>query len=164
MILYGFHKTELGELLAGVSGRRICWLSFVMKNRPRALRELSDFAGEEGLSEDDAETGAILAGALGWALRRAHPAPAVALSGTDFQKAVWQALMDIPPGKTESYGELAGRIGRPHAARAVGQAAAANRIAIIVPCHRLVGAHGVPGEFRWGGAVKRRLLEKENGS
>jgi AraC family transcriptional regulator of adaptative response/methylated-DNA-[protein]-cysteine methyltransferase len=92
------------------------------------------------------------------------------LRGTPFQRAVWQALRDIPPGSTATYAEVAARIGRPGAARAVARACAANPVAIAVPCHRVVpkarGTKGVPatggtGGWRWGAARKRALLALE---
>ena len=83
------------------------------------------------------------------------------LEGTAFQIAVWRALIEIPPGTTATYGEIARRLGRPGTARAVGAANGRNPISIIVPCHRLVGAdRGLTG-YGWGLDRKRRLLELE---
>lgn len=79
-------------------------------------------------------------------------------AGTEFQRAVWQALREIPYGETRSYRELAQAIGRPGAARAVGQAAHRNPLLLLVPCHRLVGANGSLTGFAAGLAVKKRLL------
>ena len=81
--------------------------------------------------------------------------------GTPFQRAVWAALRDIPPGRTATYGEVAARIGRPGAARAVARACAANPVALIIPCHRVVPAAGGSGGWRWGAARKRALLVRE---
>lgn len=83
------------------------------------------------------------------------------LRGTPFQRAVWGALRDIPPGCTATYAEIAARIGRPGAARAVARACAANPVAIAVPCHRVVPAAGGAGGWRWGAARKRALLAQE---
>jgi methylated-DNA-[protein]-cysteine S-methyltransferase len=83
--------------------------------------------------------------------------------GTPFQLAVWQALCDIPYGDTISYGELARRIDHPRAVRAVGAANGANPIAIIVPCHRVVGANGSLTGFGGGIPIKKALLEHERG-
>lgn len=82
-------------------------------------------------------------------------------NGTEFQQKVWQALRRVPQGHTLSYGELARRIGAPGAARAVGAAVGANRIAYVVPCHRVLRTDGGIGGFRWGIDVKRTLLEAE---
>jgi AraC family transcriptional regulator, regulatory protein of adaptative response / methylated-DNA-[protein]-cysteine methyltransferase len=82
--------------------------------------------------------------------------------GTAFQQRVWQALRDIPPGKTLSYAEVAARIGAPAAVRAVAQACAANKIAVAIPCHRVVRSDGGLSSYRWGVERKRALLEKES--
>ena len=85
----------------------------------------------------------------------------LAVRGTAFQQRVWRALLDIPPGTTCSYGELARQIGRPTAARAVGRANATNPICLIVPCHRVIGADGSLTGFAFGEKIKRRLLAHE---
>ncbi|HHX13605.1 MAG TPA: methylated-DNA--[protein]-cysteine S-methyltransferase [Clostridiales bacterium] len=85
----------------------------------------------------------------------------LALEGTEFQKAVWQALMEIPYGETRSYAEVARAIGRPKACRAVGQANHRNPIPIIVPCHRVIGQNGSLVGFGGGLDLKRRLLDME---
>jgi AraC family transcriptional regulator, regulatory protein of adaptative response / methylated-DNA-[protein]-cysteine methyltransferase len=84
------------------------------------------------------------------------------LVGTDFQKRVWRAIRSIPRGETRSYGEVAESMGRPAAARAVAAACAANRIALIVPCHRVVRANGDAGGYRWGRDRKDRILQLES--
>jgi O-6-methylguanine DNA methyltransferase len=83
------------------------------------------------------------------------------LAGSPFQRRVWQALREIPPGATESYGALARRIGRPGAARAVGHANARNPVALVVPCHRVIGAAGALTGYAGGIARKRWLLAHE---
>lgn len=83
------------------------------------------------------------------------------LDGTRFQCEVWKALFAIPWGQTRTYGEIALALGRPRAARAVGAAAGRNPLPVIVPCHRLVAAHGHLGGFSGGLDVKIRLLQLE---
>ena len=83
------------------------------------------------------------------------------LIGTDFQKAAWLALADVPYGQTSSYGEQAERIGRTGAFRAVGAANSKNPIPIVLPCHRIVGANGSLTGFAGGLAMKQRLLALE---
>ena len=85
------------------------------------------------------------------------------LEGTAFQRTVWHALTEIPYGETISYGELARRIGRPDRARAVGTANGQNPIAVIVPCHRVIGANGKLVGYGGGLDNKLRLLELEAG-
>jgi methylated-DNA-[protein]-cysteine S-methyltransferase len=85
----------------------------------------------------------------------------LALQGTEFQLAVWNGLLDIPFGETESYGELARRVGRPKAVRAVGAANGANPISIIVPCHRVIGRDRSLTGYGGGLQIKKKLLELE---
>ncbi|MBB6735666.1 methylated-DNA--[protein]-cysteine S-methyltransferase [Cohnella zeiphila] len=83
------------------------------------------------------------------------------LRGTPFQQAVWSALREIPYGRTTSYSDIAGAIGKPAAVRAVGSAIGANPVLVHVPCHRVVGKNGALTGFRGGLAMKERLLELE---
>ena len=86
---------------------------------------------------------------------------ALAPKGTDFQKTVWRELLEIPSGKTVSYGSIARKIGRPKAFRAVGSAVGANPISLLIPCHRVVPETGGIGNYRWGSDRKQALLEME---
>jgi AraC family transcriptional regulator of adaptative response/methylated-DNA-[protein]-cysteine methyltransferase len=83
------------------------------------------------------------------------------LRGTAFQLKVWQTLRTIPRGQTLSYSELACKLGNPKATRAVARACATNRVALVVPCHRVVGASGSLTGYRWGVERKRQLLAAE---
>ncbi len=85
----------------------------------------------------------------------------VAPRGTDFQRAVWRAVRKVPYGRTTSYGEIARKIGRPGASRAVGQANGANPVCLVVPCHRVVGADGSLTGFGGGIEIKKKLLSLE---
>lgn len=87
--------------------------------------------------------------------------PLALRGGTPFQRAVWQELQQIPYGKTVTYGDVAARIGRPRAVRAAGSAIGANPVAIIIPCHRVIGADGGLHGFGGGLDVKQALLELE---
>ena len=87
--------------------------------------------------------------------------PPLDIAATAFQWRVWDALTRIPAGETRSYGEIARMIGAPNAARAVGRACGSNKLALIVPCHRVVREDGTPGGWRWGAARKQQLLERE---
>lgn len=86
---------------------------------------------------------------------------ALAPRGTPFQHAVWDALRAIPYGETRSYAEVAKAIGRPAAVRAVANACAANPVALVVPCHRVVRADGAAGGYRWGAERKKTLIDAE---
>jgi methylated-DNA-[protein]-cysteine S-methyltransferase len=85
----------------------------------------------------------------------------VVLRGTDFQKAVWQKLMQIPFGETRTYGQLAKMLGDPKTVRAVGRANATNRIPLVIPCHRVIGADGSLVGFAGGTHLKQKLLNFE---
>jgi len=93
--------------------------------------------------------------------RKRRPALPLDIEGTSFQRRVWQALSRIPAGSTATYAEIAARVGRPEAARAVAQACAANPVAVAIPCHRVVRADGGPGGYRWGVERKKKLLARE---
>ena len=86
---------------------------------------------------------------------------AIELEGTPFQRRVWEALRQIPPGETQTYAQVAARLGQPRGARAVAAACAANPLAMLVPCHRVVRKDGDLGGYRWGLERKRALLARE---
>jgi methylated-DNA-[protein]-cysteine S-methyltransferase len=92
---------------------------------------------------------------------RAAALPPLDLQGTAFQRAVWQALCEIPPGRTVSYAQLAARVGRPAAVRAVGAAVGRNPVSVLVPCHRVVGSDGSLTGYAGGIDRKRALLALE---
>ena len=85
------------------------------------------------------------------------------VKGTAFQQACWQALREIPPGETRSYGEQAAMLGNPKASRAVGSANGANNIAVLIPCHRVIAADGRLGGYAYGLDIKAELLRREKG-
>jgi AraC family transcriptional regulator, regulatory protein of adaptative response / methylated-DNA-[protein]-cysteine methyltransferase len=85
------------------------------------------------------------------------------VGGTSFQQQVWKALREIPPGERRSYREVAASIGRPSATRAVARACATNRVAVVIPCHRVVREDGGPSGYKWGLDRKHRLLDDEAG-
>ena len=90
-----------------------------------------------------------------------RPDVPIDVQASAFQWKVWRELQKIPLGETRSYAEIAGAIGSPKAARAVASACANNRVAVIIPCHRVVRQSGALGGYRWGVARKQRLLAKE---
>lgn len=127
----------------------------------RVFRE--QFAAAE-LTAGDATFDALVAAVVA-AVDDPARAPDLPLDvrGTAFQHRVWDALRRIPPGETWTYGRLAEAIGAPKAVRAVGAACGANRVAVVVPCHRVVGSDGKLTGYRWGVERKRALLERERG-
>ncbi|MBS7458238.1 methylated-DNA--[protein]-cysteine S-methyltransferase [Coralloluteibacterium stylophorae] len=103
-------------------------------------------------------------GAVAQALRGASVALDLDLLGTAFEVRVWQALMAIPAGASRSYAEIAAAIGAPGSARAVGRACGRNRVALVVPCHRVRRGDGSLGGYRWGVGLKQALLDREQGA
>ena len=85
------------------------------------------------------------------------------VSGSPFQRKVWSAIQRVRRGATSTYAQIAKAIGRPRAVRAVASACAANKIALVIPCHRIVRSDGATGEYRWGAGRKRTLLRREGG-
>lgn len=95
--------------------------------------------------------------------KTANPTPALTahVKGSNFQIQVWQALLKIPSGGLQSYGDIAQRIGKPNAARAVGTAIGQNPVAVLIPCHRVLRSSGAVGGYRWGTARKQSLIVQE---
>jgi AraC family transcriptional regulator of adaptative response/methylated-DNA-[protein]-cysteine methyltransferase len=143
------------ELSADDSGDAAAALEAKLRAEfPRAQLQRVDAGRDEFLAPRLQAVAARLAG------RQGGEVP-VDLLGTAFQKKVWDALMKIPPGETRSYAQLATQLGQPTAARAVASACAHNRVAVVVPCHRVVRGDGSPGGYRWGLPLKQRLLRRE---
>ena len=111
---------------------------------------------------DDAAGAAVVAQLHEWfaGTRTAFDLP-TRPRGTAFQQRVWEALCKVPAGETVSYAEIAARVGNPKSVRAVAQACAANRLAVAIPCHRVVRSDGALSGYRWGVARKQQLLARE---
>lgn len=130
--------------------------------REDGVPELMDLPGLTGLSEDFERTAPVSEQLEEYfAGRRTHFSLTLAPEGTAFQKAVWQALLDIPYGETWSYLQVAERLGKPGSVRAVGQANGANPIPIVVPCHRVIGANQTLTGYGGGIPTKVKLLALE---
>ncbi len=155
-IAWGFHPTPFGECLLGMTARGICHLSFVDRGGRRDARaELRRRWPRASLREDRtlvSRTAERVFAGTGCGKLHLH------LAGTNFQLKVWEALLRIPPGAATTYGEVARRIGRPTAARAVAGAVGANPVAWIIPCHRVLRSIGTLGGYRWGVERKRAML------
>ncbi len=157
--------TPLGPMVAGATDRALCLLEFAdRKALPAQVRRIRSLLGAAFVPGDNAvldqverEMGRYFEGAPD-----AFTVP-LEMSGTPFQRDVWKALRAIPRGATCSYAEVARRVGRPGAVRPVGAANRANALAIVVPCHRVVGSDGRLVGYGGGLWRKRRLLELERG-
>lgn len=161
-IQYRLADSPLGRMLVAATDRGVCAVTFGSSGEEleAALRrEYPNAEIEEGSGRSlDAWTAEILRHLEGESPRLALP---LDVQATAFQWRVWKALQEIPRGETRSYGEVAASLGRPGSARAVARACAGNRVALAVPCHRVVRGDGDAGGYRWGEERKRRLLEME---
>lgn len=154
-ILYSTLSSPIGELLLTSDGKSVTGL--YMQNQKHGAARTKDWKRDDAaLKQPRAQLQAYFAGTL-----REFKLP-LAAAGTPFQQRVWRALCEIPYGETISYGELARRIGRPGAARAVGLANGRNPISIVVPCHRVIGANGSLTGYGGGLERKRWLLAHES--
>lgn len=144
-------KTPIGTLVLTADGDELSAIALP----GGAVPACSTRASSAVLAQACSEIEEYFAGA-----RRSFEIP-LALRGTPFQKAVWQTLATIPYGTTMTYSSLAAAVGRPAARRAVGQANGANRLPIVLPCHRVVAAGGAIGGYAGGLTIKRALLAHE---
>jgi len=163
-IKFAVGECSLGSILVAQSERGIC--AILMGDDPAELaRDLQDHFPNATLVGGDADFERLVAKVVGFV-----ESPGISLDlpldvrGTAFQQRVWQALRDIPVGGTASYTDVANRIGSPKSVRAVAQACAANALAVVIPCHRVVRNDGALSGYRWGVERKRVLLERESSS
>ncbi len=151
----------LGRLLVGATTRGVCAVRLGRSDAALEAELAREYPDAE-LRRDGAPlapwVNALLRHLAGDAARLDLP---LDVEATAFQQRAWQALRAIPYGETRSYGAVAEAIGQPGAARAVARACAANPVALVIPCHRVVRGDGDPGGYRWGVARKRLLLEQE---
>ncbi|MEO6103056.1 MAG: methylated-DNA--[protein]-cysteine S-methyltransferase [Pseudoxanthomonas sp.] len=162
-IRWSLVETALGNALVATTERGICAVELGADGALLEQRLREEFPRAE-LQRVDAGSDEFLAPRLRAVAQRlaGHECEVpVDLVGTAFQKRVWDALMKIPPGQTLAYAGLAAVLGVPKAARAVASACAGNRIAVVVPCHRVIRGDGSLGGYRWGLPIKQALLERE---
>lgn len=174
-IRYTTLDTPLGRVLVAATVRGLCAVNVgdddetlfeqLRREFPRAQLSRVDAGRDEWLSAVVARIARQLGvqrHARGADKSKTAGLPPLDITATAFQWRVWDALTRIPAGETRSYGEIASAIGAPRATRAVGHACGANKLALIVPCHRVVREDGSPGGWRWGAARKQKLLEHES--
>ena len=160
-VLYAIVSSPFGRVLVGSTERGVCAVALgdsdaalvaaLEADFPRAAIELADDAHRAWV---EAVVGHIGGGNLGLDVP-------LDIGGTTFQKQVWALLRKIPPGRTSSYSAIAAALGSPRATRAVARACASNRIAVVIPCHRVVRSDGALGGYKWGLERKRALLDRE---
>ena len=160
-VSYAVVQSYLGLALIAATDRGVCRIDFGENPEILVLRLRAAFPKAK-LQDDDPAFAARIAQALECleSPQRITELP-LDIRGTAFQRQVWAALQSIPPGSKRTYTEIANQIGKPKAVRAVAGACAANTIAVIVPCHRVVRSDGGLGGYRWGIERKQALLEHE---
>ncbi|HYP88619.1 MAG TPA: methylated-DNA--[protein]-cysteine S-methyltransferase, partial [Polyangiaceae bacterium] len=160
-IRFALGQCSLGAILVAATARGVCAISLGREPEP-LLRELEQQFPRAELIGGDSEFEGWVAHVVALVEEpRREPTLPLDIRGTAFQERVWQALRQIAPGQTLSYAELAERVGAPKAVRAVASACAANRLAVAIPCHRVVRRDGASSGYRWGVERKRELLERE---
>ncbi len=160
-------RSPFGWVIVGATERGLCWLSLAETAEEAETGLRAEFPAAE-LRRDPSLSRLVNAALAsvrdGSDLSERRDLPgALDLRGTVFQLRVWQALRQIPRGETRSYSEVARDMGEPNATRAVARACAMNRVALVVPCHRVVGVSGSLTGYRWGVERKRKLLQAELG-
>jgi len=160
-ITCGFGLTPLGLVIAGTTSRGLCHLQFTESNdRAGGIDALRAEWPLARLIRDDNAVAEIIDRLF--ATNRDDQPFHLLLRGTNFQIKVWEALLRIPAGEVVSYRTLARMSGNPHAQRAVGTALAHNRIALLIPCHRVIRESGEIGQYRWGSERKTALIAYES--
>lgn len=160
-ISYGIEQCSLGWVIVGATTRGVCAVLFA--DEPESLVDLLQKSFPKAkLQKGGSDFAALLNKTVAY-IDSPHRNCTIPLDiqGTAFQQKVWSALRQIDIGETLSYSEVAKRIGKPKAFRAVATACSANTIAVLVPCHRVIGKDGKSGGYRWGTTRKKLLLRRE---
>jgi AraC family transcriptional regulator of adaptative response/methylated-DNA-[protein]-cysteine methyltransferase len=164
-IHYGQAPTPFGPGLIGWNAQGILMLHLLQADDPEARGILAQLYPGCSLQRADTHARELLEQAFHQEPSGEPGKPAarlkLVLNGSPFQLKVWQGLREIPLGHVRTYGELAEALGHPGAARAVGTALAANQLAYVVPCHRVIRASGESGQYRWGAERKAQMLAWE---
>lgn len=158
-------RTAFGWIVVGATTRGLCWLALADTSAEAEATLREEFPAAEVRRDPSVAKFVnaaleIVQGEMNSIQNQTRP-EALDLRGTAFQLRVWQALRQIPRGETKTYSQLARELGDPNATRAVARACALNRVSLMVPCHRVVGASGSLTGYRWGVERKRRLLMAE---
>jgi AraC family transcriptional regulator, regulatory protein of adaptative response / methylated-DNA-[protein]-cysteine methyltransferase len=155
---YGVHDSPYGPLLVAMTKRGICRLEFV-EAEADPVAWLAALWPAATLNHNPSRTRAPIAQVFS---RGSCSEPlSLHVAGTNFQVSVWRALLQVSAGQLTSYGRRAVSIGRPRAARAIGQAVGSNPVALVIPCHRVIRESGALGGYRWGESRKRAMLWHE---
>ena len=161
-IRYGTGQAQAGDFLVALSPQGVCAIS--LGDNPKALvASLQQQFPFATLVDDAAGLATLIAQTRSLLDNPGSVYPlTLDIRGTDFQQQVWQALQRIPAGTRLTYTQLAEQLGNPKAVRAVAGACAANTLAVVIPCHRVVRSDGSLSGYRWGQSRKQWLLERES--
>lgn len=163
-IRFAIGECSLGSILVAATEKGVC--AILLGSDPNALlRQLQDRFAKADIVGADADFERLIAAVVGFVEQpRLGLDLPLDVQGTAFQQRVWKALRQIKVGKTASYSQIAARIGHPKSMRAVAQACAANMLAVVIPCHRVIRTDGDVSGYRWGVERKRALLQREAGA
>ncbi|MBA3936770.1 MAG: bifunctional DNA-binding transcriptional regulator/O6-methylguanine-DNA methyltransferase Ada [Planctomycetes bacterium] len=160
-IRFAVGSCSLGAVLVAASAVGVCAI-LLGDDAATLVRDVQERFPRAELCGDDPDFACLVARVVGFIdVPGRDPGLPLDIRGTAFQQRVWQALREIPAGRTASYAEIARRIGEPKSVRAVAQACGANRIAVAIPCHRVLRNDGALSGYRWGVERKRALLQGE---
>jgi AraC family transcriptional regulator, regulatory protein of adaptative response / methylated-DNA-[protein]-cysteine methyltransferase len=158
-IAYGFHPSPFGTALVMATDRGLAGLAFADEGDEKtALADMKSRWQRAGYVEDSARTSALAKRIFDPRHWRADRPLRVVLIGTDFEVRVWETLLKIPMGRATTYSDIAAKIRKPTAARAVGAAVGKNPLSFVVPCHRVLGKSGDITGYHWGLTRKRAML------
>lgn len=165
-INFACRDTSLGLLMLAATEAGVCFAEFGQDEQAllaQLHREFPDARVTRPSASEALELDAWIS-ALDAHLSQDQPRPDIPLDirGTAFQKSVWELLLTVGEGEVLSYADLARRLGQPRAVRAVASACGRNRIAVLIPCHRVLRSDGAPGGYRWGLVRKQQLLARES--
>jgi AraC family transcriptional regulator of adaptative response/methylated-DNA-[protein]-cysteine methyltransferase len=161
---YGFHPSPFGLAIVMANERGLAGLGFGDPGEEKAM--LADMMGrwpKAAYAENSAQTAQLAARVFNPDLWRPDRPLRIVMIGTDFEVRVWETLLGIPMGKCSTYSDIASKIGRPKASRAVGAAVGKNPMSFVVPCHRVLGRSGDITGYHWGLTRKRAMLGWEAG-
>ena len=163
-VAYGFHPSPFGSALVMTTERGLAGLAFADPGEDEAaLDVMRGRWAKARFSEDKDRTGAIGRRIFDPTLWRPERPLRVVLIGTDFEVRVWETLLGIPMGRATTYSDIAAKLGKPTASRAVGAAVGKNPVSFVVPCHRVMGKSGDLTGYHWGITRKRAMLGWEAG-
>ena len=163
-VRYAIARSSIGHVLVASTARGICAVTLGDNAETLSRGLAGEFPGARVERADESLTSSLKAVVDSIDGRAPDPRLPLDVRATAFQQRVWKELQRIPRGQTRTYGEVAERIGRPTATRAVARACASNPVALIVPCHRVVRADGSASGYRWGAERKKQILAREVGS